>query len=127
MQWRAVVRRGPYASWTVVGDLAQRARDAHPRTWSDVAALIGRRQVVVEELTTNYRTPAELAPVARRALVAAGHDPATFPRTVRANGREPVLVVDEDPTRGGTRRALRALAVRGSGLAPSASSRRSRT
>ena len=38
----AVVRRGPYASWTVVGDLAQRARDAAPRTWEEVGTLIGQ-------------------------------------------------------------------------------------
>ena len=112
MQWRAVVRRGPYASWTVVGDLAQRARDAHPRTWDDVAALIGRRQVTVEELVTNYRTPAELAPVARRALTAAGHDPSTFPRTVRETGRVPVVVIDADPAGAGVRRAFGLLAAR---------------
>lgn len=111
MQWRAVVRRGPYASWTVVGDLAQRARDTHPRTWEDVAALIGRRQVVVEELSTNYRTPSELAPLARRALEVAGHDPAGFPVTVRSNGREPELLVTADPEGDGLTRALAALSA----------------
>jgi hypothetical protein len=110
MQWRAVVRRGPFASWTVVGDLAQRARDTHPRTWAEVAALIGRRQVVIEELATNYRTPAELAPLARRALELAGHDPDAFPRTVRSNGREPVVVVDDDPLGRGLSAALARIA-----------------
>jgi hypothetical protein len=97
MQWRAVVRRGPYASWTVVGDLAQRARDTHPRTWQEVAELIGRRTLVIEELRTNYRTPTELAPLARRSLALAGHDPDSFPRTVRSNGRHPRLLVSADP------------------------------
>ena len=106
MQWRAVVRRGPYASWTVVGDLAQRARDTHPRTWQEVAALIGRRQVLIEELATNYRTPSELAPLARRALALAGHDPAGFPETVRSNGRAPLLFVDPVPEVDGLQRAL---------------------
>jgi len=106
MQWRAVVRRGPYASWTVVGDLAQRARDTPPRSWREVAELIGRRQVVVEELTTNYRTPSELAPLARRALELAGHDPASFPTTVRSNGRAPELIVDADPLGPGLQAAL---------------------
>jgi hypothetical protein len=109
LQWRAVVRRGPYASWTVVGDLAQRARDTAPRSWHEVAALIGRRTVVVEELRTNYRTPSELAPLARRALALAGHDPSSFPRTVRSNGREPVLIVSDDPLAAGLREALRRL------------------
>jgi len=106
MQWRAIVRRGPYASWTVVGDLAQRARDTHPRTWEDVAGLIGRRQVVIEELSTNYRTPSELAPLARRALGLAGHDPSGFPTTVRSNGRPPLLDVHPDPTGAGVLAAL---------------------
>jgi hypothetical protein len=109
MQWRAVVRRGPYASWTVVGDLAQRARDAAPRTWEEVAASIGRRSVTIERLDVNYRTPSELAPIARRALAAAGHDPDEFPRTVRAGGREPRLVVDPEPYGSGLRRALATL------------------
>jgi hypothetical protein len=111
MQWRAVVRRGPYASWTVVGDLAQRARDTHPRTWQEIAGLIGRRQIVVEQLTTNYRTPSELAPLARRALRLAGHDPSGFPDTVRSNGREPVLHVDDDPLGAGLLRALDRIAA----------------
>jgi DNA helicase IV len=110
MQWRAVVRRGPFASWTVVGDLAQRARDTAPRTWQEVATLIGRRVVTIETLGTNYRTPAELAPIARRALALAGHDPSGFPVTVRSTGRQPALVVDHEPLGAGLRSALRALA-----------------
>jgi hypothetical protein len=110
MQWRAVVRRGPFASWTIVGDLAQRARDTHPRTWTEVASLVGRRQVVIEELATNYRTPAELAPLARRALELAGHDPNGFPRTVRSNDRPPILIVDDDPLDSGLRTALGSIA-----------------
>ncbi len=113
MQWRAVVRRGPYASWTVVGDLAQRARDTHPRSWREVAELIGRRTVVVEELVTNYRTPSELAPLARSALALAGHDPDGFPRTVRSNGRFPRVVVSDDPLGVGIARALDMIAEGG--------------
>lgn len=111
MQWRAVVRRGPFASWTVVGDLAQRARNTPPRNWQEVAELIGRRQVVVEELTTNYRTPSELAPLARRALELAGHDPTSFPVTVRSNGREPVMIVADEPLGAGLYAALEAVAA----------------
>jgi hypothetical protein len=106
MQWRAVVRRGPYASWTVVGDLAQRARDTPPRSWKEVSELIGRRTVVVEELLTNYRTPSELAPLARRSLALAGHDPDGFPRTVRSNGNEPRLIASDDPLGAGLIRAV---------------------
>jgi len=111
MQWRAVVRRGPYASWTVVGDLAQRARDTPPRSWREVADLIGRRTVVVEQLVTNYRTPSELAPLARRSLALAGHDPDGFPRTVRSNGRPPLVLVTEEPLDRGLLRALTRIAA----------------
>jgi hypothetical protein len=111
MQWRAVVRRGPYASWTVVGDLAQRARDTPPRSWREVAELIGRRTVVVEELSTNYRTPSELAPLARRSLQLAGHDPDGFPRTVRSNGRDPKVLISDDPLGDGIARALAGIAT----------------
>jgi hypothetical protein len=97
MQWRAVARRAPYASWTVVGDLAQRSRVADPATWEDVAKLIGRREVVVRSLTVNYRTPAEIAEVALDVLVAAGHDPASAPQAVRGTGTRPRLVISGDP------------------------------
>ncbi len=107
MQWRAVVRRGPYASWTVVGDLAQRARDTPPRTWQEVAELIGRRTLVIEQLRTNYRTPSELAPLARRALALAGHDADGFPATVRSNGRHPAVIVTDDPLGSGLLSAVR--------------------
>jgi hypothetical protein len=91
MQWRMLARRGPYASWTVVGDLAQRSRVAEPRTWDEVAALIGRREVTIASLDVNYRTPAEVVDLARAVLRAAGHDPDSVPRAVRQTGEAPVL------------------------------------
>jgi hypothetical protein len=96
MQWRAVARRGPYATWTVVGDLAQRSRMADPATWEDVAALIGRREVTLSRLTVNYRTPTEIVAVARAVLEAAGHDPAAVPTSVRTTGTRPGLVRADD-------------------------------
>ncbi len=92
MQWRALARRGPYASWTVVGDLAQRSRVGEPETWEQVAALIGRRQVEIRRLEVNYRTPTEIAQVGRAVLEAAGHDPDEFPRAIRTTGTRPGLV-----------------------------------
>jgi hypothetical protein len=92
MQWRAVARRGPYASWTVVGDLAQRSRVAEPATWSAIAELIGRREVSVTRLSVNYRTPSEIVDVARSVLEAAGHDPDAVPISVRSAGERPRLL-----------------------------------
>jgi hypothetical protein len=97
MQWRMLARRGPYASWTVVGDLAQRSRVAEPRTWDEVAALIGRREVTITSLDVNYRTPAEVVDLARAVLEAAGHDPDSVPQAVRRTGEAPVLRRTEDP------------------------------
>ncbi|MEX0836326.1 MAG: ATP-binding domain-containing protein, partial [Nitriliruptor sp.] len=96
MQWRTVARRGPYASWTVVGDLAQRSRVAEPATWAAIAELIGRRDVQVTRLSVNYRTPSEIVDVAREVLAAAGHDPAAVPTAVRSAGRRPRLQRGED-------------------------------
>jgi hypothetical protein len=96
MQWRTLARRGPYASWTVVGDLAQRSRVAEPRTWVEIAELIGRREVSISELTVNYRTPAEVVDLARAVLGAAGHDPDSVPRAVRQTGEHPRLLRTDD-------------------------------
>jgi hypothetical protein len=99
MQWRSVARRGPYASWTVVGDLAQRSRVAEPSSWEAIGELIGRRQVTIERLTVNYRTPTEIVDLARDVLAAAGHDPETAPTSVRSGGSQPELHVSDDPAR----------------------------
>lgn len=92
MQWRMVARRGAYASWTVVGDLAQRARTAEPRSWEEIARLIGRRRVTTARLTVNYRTPTEVVEVARAVLAAIGEDAWSTPDAVRDAGLRPVLV-----------------------------------
>ena len=99
MQWRSVARRGPYASWTVVGDLAQRSRVAEPSSWEAIGELIGRRQVTIERLTVNYRTPTEIVDLARDVLAAAGHDPETTPTSVRSGGAPPARYVSDDPAR----------------------------
>jgi DNA helicase IV len=117
MQWRAVARRGPYASWTVVGDLAQRSRVAEPRTWDEIAALIGRRQVTITGLTVNYRTPTEIAALATDVLVAAGHDPATAPEAIRSTGERPLLRRREDPVAATPERVAELLAQRDGTLA----------
>ena len=92
MQWRMIARHAPRASWTVVGDLAQRSRIAEPESWQDIATLIGRRQVEIERLTVNYRTPSEVMELARAALGAAGLNPDAAPEAVRSTGRRPRVV-----------------------------------
>jgi len=97
MQWRAVARRGPYATWTVVGDLAQRSRAAKNESWHEIATAIGRRQVAVHTLSVNYRTPQEIAAVAQRIVQAADPEHArNLPRAVRSTGEQPRLVISVD-------------------------------
>ncbi len=117
MQWRAVARRGPYASWTVVGDLAQRSRVAEPGTWEEIARLIGRREVAIRELRVNYRTPAAIADVAREVLAAAGHDPATAPDAVRSTDDHPRLLLDADVEAAAARAVDGLLAARDGSIA----------
>jgi hypothetical protein len=97
LQWRAVARRGPYASWTVVGDLAQRSRTGRPETWREVASLIGRRNTEIRELTVNYRTPIEIDRVAGAVLAEMAGELPARPRPVRAAGTSPRLVRAPDP------------------------------
>jgi DNA helicase IV len=95
MQWRMIARRGREASWTVVGDLAQRASRAGPEDWDDVAAIIDARETAVTGLTVNYRTDQAIMDLAARLLdeVAPGQDP---PRSVRAGGPSPRIHVGVD-------------------------------
>lgn len=86
MDWRALVRRCPTRSMTVVGDLAQCARPEAPESWAQALepALAGRWGVV--ELDVSYRTPAEIIEVAARVL-AATRPGLRAPRAIRSSGR----------------------------------------
>jgi len=89
MQWRAVARRCPNGSMTIVGDLGQASRPAALATWDDALAhLPARREPRRAELTVNYRTPTEIMEVA--AAILAHTDPGlTPPSSVRSAGVSP--------------------------------------
>lgn len=88
MAWRAVFRRVPSRSMTVLGDLAQGGAPWAPPQWSAVLepSAAGRWRLV--ELSTNYRTPAEIMAVANAVLAVAapGFRPSV---AVRSSGRPP--------------------------------------
>jgi DNA helicase IV len=70
MQWRLLRRRGPLRSFTIVGDIAQASAAASASSWREaVAPLVGRAKLGegwrLEELTVNYRTPAQIADAAQ--------------------------------------------------------------
>ena len=89
MAWRMVMRRCPMRSMTLVGDLAQTSDPAGASSWARVLRPYARQGFRVEELTVNYRTPAEIMTVAEPVLAAI--DPAlTAPTSVRDAGVSPV-------------------------------------
>ncbi|MBO3748468.1 ATP-binding domain-containing protein [Streptosporangiaceae bacterium NEAU-GS5] len=92
MAWRAVLRRVPTRSMTIVGDIAQTGSAAGARSWEEMLDphLSGRWHE--ERLTINYRTPAEIMTVAAGVLraVAPEQEP---PLSVREGGDPPRAVV----------------------------------
>ena len=77
MQWRVLLRKSPSRSFTIVGDIAQAAASSASETWRHaLAPLIGQREEGDrwrrEELTVNYRTPAQIASAAEAMAIAHG-------------------------------------------------------
>lgn len=89
MQWRMIARRTRGDSMTVVGDLAQRSI-GEPGEWSDHLPP-SIRNVSYQELTINYRAPAEVNDLAR-AVLAQLAPKLTAPRSIRSVGRSPKAV-----------------------------------
>ncbi|SNS44390.1 DNA helicase IV [Geodermatophilus saharensis] len=110
MAWRLLVRRCPTRSMTVVGDVAQTGSLAGTDRWEEVLAPHVGNAWRLEELTVNYRTPAEVMAVAAEVLAATGTG-LRPPRSVRTGGAPPVAEVT-----GEAGLAARAAAV-GAGLA----------
>lgn len=61
MQWRLLVRRCPMRSFTIVGDIAQVGSAAGATSWQDALQPFFQERWRLEELTVNYRTPAQIA------------------------------------------------------------------
>ncbi|WP_370517327.1 AAA family ATPase [Pseudactinotalea sp. HY160] len=80
MAWRAVLRRNPSRSMTVVGDVAQTSTAAGARSWGEALDSRLRDGWRLETLSVNYRTPASIMAAAH--AVAAAADPAHPPATL---------------------------------------------
>jgi DNA helicase IV len=98
MLWRAIARRVPSRSMTVVGDLAQTGSAAGATSWAQVLDPLAPGRWRVAELTVNYRTPAKIMDPAAQMLQAAGIS-ARAPQSARDGDWEPlaVLLPDDDP------------------------------
>jgi len=91
MQWRAVGRRGKFASWTVVGDLAQ-------ASWPDLdeaaearEEAFGTKKRQSFHMTTNYRNAREIFDFAAD-LIRRYVPDADIPDAVRETGIHPVSI-----------------------------------
>ncbi|GAA4207630.1 AAA family ATPase [Streptosporangium oxazolinicum] len=91
MAWRLLVRRCPTRSFTVIGDVAQTSSVAGTFTWRQKLEPVFGTRWRLEQLTINYRTPAEVMAAADRVLTAigAGLEPA---RAIRDGGHAPSLI-----------------------------------
>ncbi|HZZ49406.1 MAG TPA: UvrD-helicase domain-containing protein [Pseudonocardia sp.] len=88
MDWRAVMRRCPTRSMTIVGDLAQRESEAGARSWASMLDQHVPDRWAYRRLAVNYRTPADIMDVA--ATVLAQVDPTLRPpASVRRTGKPP--------------------------------------
>ncbi|WP_298255576.1 AAA family ATPase [uncultured Arthrobacter sp.] len=90
MQWRLLMRRCPLKSFTIVGDIAQTSSAAGSRSWQQALQPFVGERWQLEELTVNYRTPAQIAEAAVRMANAAGLV-VSAPKAVREGRFEPVL------------------------------------
>lgn len=109
MQWRMLGRRGRWASWTVVGDLAQ-------ASWSDLEEAARAREEAFGSsvrrgfhMDTNYRNAREIFDLAAQ-LIREHVPDADIPRAVRETGHEPVqLTVEADGVVGAVQEAVEEL------------------
>ena len=85
MQCRAIARRCPLGSVTVLGDLAQATTPWAPGDWAVTLAHLGHAGAAVRPLTAGYRVPADVIAVANRLLpyIAPGVPPGSSIRAGR--------------------------------------------
>jgi DNA helicase IV len=97
MAWRVIMRRCPTRSMTVVGDIAQTGDLAGAASWGEVLSPYVANRWRLEQLTVNYRTPAEIADLADEVLADIDASLAP-PRSVRSTGVAPRAVRVEAAT-----------------------------
>ncbi|HLR58312.1 MAG TPA: AAA family ATPase [Beutenbergiaceae bacterium] len=80
MAWRALLRRNPTRSMTIVGDVSQVSTSAGTRRWAETLDKRIKGSWRLETLTVNYRTPATVMDAAWAVAVAA--DPSHPPSEI---------------------------------------------
>lgn len=95
MQWRALMRRCPNRSMTVVGDLAQAGPSTTVRTWDEALEPFVGDRFAHHGLTVNYRTTTEIL-LATEPLLAEIAPDQQLSRSIR-HGKQPrILDVTEE-------------------------------
>ncbi|MFF2513365.1 HelD family protein [Streptomyces sp. NPDC058086] len=141
MECRAIARRAPFGSLTVLGDLAQGTTPWAAREWGELLGHLGKPDAAVVQLTIGFRVPEAVVGLANRLLarldvrvpparslrrdgeltvraVADARDvlPATVDAVRGALAHEGSIgVIAADPDVGGVREALRAAGVEAAG------------
>lgn len=117
MAWRALLRRNPRRSMTVVGDVAQRSAPGGTRAWATTLDEVARGMWRLAELTVNYRTPRSVMDLATAVATAA--DPAHPPSRVTSARDEPraVSLTGSADVVDGVRTALGGVVERGGTVA----------
>ncbi len=91
MELRALGRRTPERSMTILGDLAQATANGAQSAWTDALAALDAPRGRVAELELGYRVPAPVLDYANRLLPVAA--PGVRPsRSVRTAGESPTIV-----------------------------------
>ncbi len=90
MQWRALMRRCPNRSMTVVGDLAQAGPSTTLRTWDEALKPFVGDRFAHNRLTVNYRTTTEIL-LATEPLLAEIAPDQQLSRSIR-RGEEPRIL-----------------------------------
>ncbi|WP_330289144.1 HelD family protein [Streptomyces sp. NBC_00576] len=85
MECRAIARRVPYGSLTVLGDLAQGTTPWAARAWGPLLAHLGKPDAMVVPLTTGFRVPRTVVAFANR-LLARLDVPVPPARSLRGDG-----------------------------------------
>jgi DNA helicase IV len=94
MQCRAITRRCPSGSLTVLGDLAQGTTPWAAAGWEAQMGHLGRSDVEYTELTTGFRVPGVIIDLANRLLPQLGVS-VSAARSVRSDGSVHVLGCDD--------------------------------
>jgi DNA helicase IV len=95
MELRALGRRTPERSMTILGDLAQATANGAQAAWDDALAVLDAPKGRVAELELGYRVPAPVLELANRLLPVAA--PGVRPsRSVRTAGDPPTVVACAD-------------------------------